>query len=86
MLEVEILSGRTHQIRAHLHALGHPVMGDPLYVLRRPARNMSPPRLMLQSIGLDFDDPETHERQRFTLEPDPAFAAVIKQLKHAKTV
>ncbi|SCY03470.1 RluA family pseudouridine synthase [Alkaliphilus peptidifermentans] len=31
MLEVELLTGRTHQIRVHLHHLGHPIIGDTLY-------------------------------------------------------
>lgn len=78
LVELEILSGRTHQIRAHLLALKHPVMGDELYQLKKTDRRISAPRLMLQSIGLEFDDPENGTRQRFQLDPDPSFETMTQ--------
>ncbi|MFA5935569.1 MAG: RluA family pseudouridine synthase [Patescibacteria group bacterium] len=81
LVELEIFSGRTHQIRAHMHGLGHPVMGDSLYILRQTDRNVTVPRLLLQSIVLGFTDPATGTRERFTLPPDPAFDAVMKTFK-----
>jgi len=83
VLDIEILSGRTHQIRAHLFALGNPVAGDKLYALRRTERAIKAPRLMLQSIGLEFEDPATGEKRSFSLEPDPAFAALADHLRLA---
>jgi len=80
LLELQILSGRTHQIRAHLHGIGHPVIGDDLYQRTQTDRNITPPRLMLQSILLSFTDPTTGKEQTFTLEPDKAFAEVEKEL------
>lgn len=79
LVELEILSGRTHQIRAHLLAMRTPIMGDPLYQLKKTDRRLVSPRLMLQSIGLDFDDPTTGERESFHLDPDPSFEHVIQQ-------
>ncbi len=79
-LELEILSGRTHQIRAHLLALRTPIMGDPLYQLKKTDRHIVCPRLMLQSIGLDFDDPSTGERLSFHLDADPAFKVLMTTL------
>lgn len=80
LVEIEILSGRTHQIRAHFLALKHPVIGDTLYSLKKTDRNLVSPRLMLQSIGLEFTDPATGARQSFHLDPDPTFDLVIKEI------
>lgn len=80
LLELSILSGRTHQIRAHMHGLGHPVIGDPLYTARRVDRNIQSQKLLLQSIELEFTDPVGGERKRYALPPDPTFEALIKNL------
>lgn len=80
LVEVEILSGRTHQIRAHLQAMRCPIIGDSLYALKKVDRNIKAPRLMLQSIDLAFTDPSTNEPKRFTLEADPAFEQVRQML------
>ena len=81
LVELDILSGRTHQIRAHLHALGRPVMGDTLYALKKTDRNLTPPRLMLQSVCLSFQDPTTHADKTFTLAPDPAFTKLVTEFR-----
>lgn len=80
-VRLEILSGRTHQIRAHLHALGRPVMGDAIYTLKKTDRNVTAPRVMLQSVGLEFDDPTTKERRAFALEADPAFTKLLQEFR-----
>lgn len=81
LVELEILSGRTHQIRAHLHALGRPVIGDTLYTLKKTDRNVKAPRLMLQSIRLRFQDPATHAEKSFTLPAAPAFDTLIQEFR-----
>lgn len=80
LLDLEILSGRTHQIRAHLHGIGHPVIGDPLYTRKQTDRRLTPPRIMLQSVELSFTDPTTDEVKTYSIEADPAFAVVSQQL------
>ncbi|MSR85445.1 RluA family pseudouridine synthase [Candidatus Uhrbacteria bacterium] len=80
LVEVQILSGRTHQIRAHFHALGYPIMGDALYIRKKTDRNIKAPRIMLQSIALSFVDPKTQEKKSFTLPPDPAFGELQKAI------
>lgn len=58
LLEVELDTGRTHQIRVHLSAIGHPVLGDPAYGRRAPAiEGWSLPRPFLHAAGLAFDHP-----------------------------
>ena len=63
LLDVHIVTGRTHQIRVHMRHIGHPVLGDPLYGVK----NMpSAPRLMLHAFSLSFTHPATGERMTFT--------------------
>jgi 23S rRNA pseudouridine1911/1915/1917 synthase len=53
-LEVQILTGRTHQIRAHLFAYNHPVCGDKLYVKKNPKSHYRCERMFLHSHILGF--------------------------------
>ncbi len=62
LVECTLHSGRTHQIRVHLHHLGHPVLGDNLYGRNR---QISAPRQMLHSWKLGFTHPRTSERVLF---------------------
>ncbi|MCA3748316.1 MAG: RluA family pseudouridine synthase [Rubrobacter sp.] len=57
MLRVRLETGRTHQIRVHLAAIGHPVYADPLYGTPVPGR-----RLWLHAERLSFEHPVTGER------------------------
>ena len=62
-LLLEPLTGRTHQLRVHLLAIGHPIVGDPLYApLEVPARA---PRLLLHASELAFEHPVTGQPCRF---------------------
>ncbi|MET0334089.1 MAG: RluA family pseudouridine synthase [Rhizobacter sp.] len=57
------LTGRSHQLRVHLHALGHPILGDALYA---PAEVVAmSPRLLLHASSLAFTHPVTGEAMRF---------------------
>ena len=56
-LEVEPLTGRTHQIRLHLASVGHPILGDGLYAGSLVAA--ATPRLMLHAQSLRFSHPVT---------------------------
>jgi 23S rRNA pseudouridine1911/1915/1917 synthase len=63
LVECTIHTGRTHQIRVHLHHLGHPVLGDKLYAGKR-AGNFS--RQMLHAWKLSFRHPRTGKTMNFT--------------------
>ena len=57
-------TGRSHQLRVHCLAIGHPILGDPFYATG-PARNH--PRLMLHSESLRFRHPDGGRSLTFTL-------------------
>ncbi|MFA6161345.1 MAG: RluA family pseudouridine synthase [Patescibacteria group bacterium] len=80
LLEVQIMSGRTHQIRAHLFALNCPIVGDQLYIKQNSKFKIqnSNNRLMLQSYKMSFIDPKTGKEQAFELKPDPMFASFFE--------
>ena len=62
LVECRLHSGRTHQIRVHLHHLDHPVLGDKIYAPRF-AKNF--PRQMLHAWKLGFRHPRTGEWKNF---------------------
>ena len=62
LVECVLHSGRTHQIRVHLHHLGNPVLGDKLY-RAKTAKNF--PRQMLHAWRLGFTHPRTAEWMEF---------------------
>ena len=63
LLDVKIDTGRTHQIRVHVAAIGHPVVGDTVYGAPRQSRGKSAvislPRNFLHSAELEFVHPRT---------------------------
>jgi 23S rRNA pseudouridine1911/1915/1917 synthase len=63
LLEVKPRTGRTHQIRVHLSAAGHPVIGDAVYGRdRKLAARLGLTRPFLHSAQLSFDHPVTGKR------------------------
>ena len=63
-------TGRTHQIRVHMHHKGAPLLGDPIY--GKPVKNPAlPDRLMLHAWKLSFEHPITGKRHAFE-SPIPA--------------
>ena len=75
LIECRLHSGRTHQIRVHLHHLGHPVLGDKVYATR-PAKDF--PRQMLHSWKLGFRHPNTGDWESFEAPMPDDFATAMK--------
>lgn len=70
LLDIHLITGRTHQIRVHMSSIHHPVLGDPIY----GHKNMpKAPRLMLHAYSLAFTHPATGERMTFTAPPEACF-------------
>jgi 23S rRNA pseudouridine1911/1915/1917 synthase len=86
LLRVAIATGRTHQIRVHLSAIGHPIVGDALYggVHRRvphPLRAVTKlTRPFLHAERLAFVHPRTTERLEFTAPLPADLESVISEL------
>jgi tRNA pseudouridine32 synthase / 23S rRNA pseudouridine746 synthase len=60
-------TGRTHQLRVHCKAIGHPILGDPFYATG-PARDH--PRLMLHAATLRLKHPDSGLGMTFTAKPE----------------
>jgi len=76
LIECRLHSGRTHQVRVHLHHLGHPVLGDKVYGARL-VKNF--PRQMLHAWKLGFRHPQTGEWKQFQASvPDDFKGAVAR--------
>ncbi len=78
LMEVELETGRTHQIRVHFASIGHPVVGDPVYGKRDP---VAVPRIFLHALRLEFADPFAAEDVAFETELPHDLAAVLTELR-----
>jgi tRNA pseudouridine32 synthase/23S rRNA pseudouridine746 synthase len=67
-VQLEPLTGRTHQLRVHLMAIGHPILGDMLYA--PGAVQAMADRLLLHACALTFTHPEQGAELQFKSEPD----------------
>jgi 23S rRNA pseudouridine1911/1915/1917 synthase len=82
LLEIDLVTGRTHQIRVHLAAIGHPVAGDPIYgtgTSRRGPDGLD--RLFLHAWRLELTSPSTARLIRATAELPPELEAVLDRLR-----
>jgi 23S rRNA pseudouridine1911/1915/1917 synthase len=84
LLELDLVTGRTHQIRVHLAALGHPVAGDAVYgtgTARRGPDGLT--RLFLHAWRLVFAAPATGELVRLEASLPPTLEDVLVALRGA---
>ena len=79
LVECKLETGRTHQVRVHLAAVGHPVVGDARYGGARPALPVERP--FLHAAQLAFDHPATGRRCRFESPLPPDLEAVLAPLR-----
>jgi 23S rRNA pseudouridine1911/1915/1917 synthase len=78
LVQCDLESGRTHQIRVHLAALGHPVVGDAVYGRRRPHE---PERPMLHAWRLRFSHPADGHEMSFEAPLPADFATFWEALR-----
>ena len=86
LVEVEIKTGRTHQIRVHLSHIGHPVLGDHVYGGGKASRYGETiiTRQMLHAETLSFFHPDTKTPMSFTAPMPQDMAEVIQKLRGIK--
>ena len=82
LLELDLVTGRTHQIRVHLDAIGHPVAGDPVYgtgTSRRGPEGLD--RLFLHAWRLELTSPSDGHLIRATAPLPTELASVLDRLR-----
>ncbi|WP_288132086.1 pseudouridine synthase [Microbulbifer sp.] len=71
LLELIPITGRSHQLRVHMQAIGHPILGDPFYA--HPEALAAAPRLLLHAQALVFEHPVLEKEIHFLCNPGEAF-------------
>lgn len=80
LVEVRLVTGRSHQIRAHFSEAGMPLLGDTAYGGRRQIGGVDVSRQMLHSRELSFNHPVTGENLHFTAPLPEDFVSVQAHL------
>lgn len=78
LLQIQVQTGRTHQVRVHLAEIGHPLAGDKLYGGRMPFG-----RHALHATRLQFQHPRTKKSLRFEAKLPEDMTQLIDQLRGA---
>ncbi len=79
LLDCQLETGRTHQIRVHLSSINHPLVGDPAYGQRRPKLQLDRP--FLHAAKLAFDHPISGKRVQFESPLPPDLAGRLATLR-----
>jgi 23S rRNA pseudouridine1911/1915/1917 synthase len=77
-------TGRTHQIRVHLAALGHPVVADPLYARNRTRSPLAIARQALHAETIRFRHPNSAQSMQLTAPLALDFAAALAALREVR--
>lgn len=78
LIECQLETGRTHQIRVHLNYIGYPIAGDPMY---GPRKTLKGNGQFLHAKTIGFEHPTTHELLTFSSDIPEIFAVELKKLR-----
>lgn len=81
LVECRLETGRQHQIRIHLAELGHPLLGEAVYIRDYAGPRIDAPRVMLHARRLGFDHPRTGAPLSWQSEPPADFAHLLASLR-----
>jgi 23S rRNA pseudouridine1911/1915/1917 synthase len=81
LIECRLETGRQHQIRIHLAELGHPLVGERVYIRDYAGPRIEAPRTMLHARTLGFTHPRSGERISFEREAPEDFRAMVESLR-----
>ncbi len=79
LLDIDLHTGRTHQIRVHLSAEGMPIVGDPIYSKKWEKYRV--PFLLLASTGLEFSHPSSGKTMSFKVDFPEHMRAFLEKIK-----
>ncbi len=80
LMDISLETGRTHQIRVHFAAIGHPIVGDKTYGGYR--QNVECPRTFLHAQNLNFIHPITDKAMTFSAKLPKDLSLVLEELKN----
>jgi len=92
-IELDLKTGRTHQIRVHCNAINHPIIGDPVYGGKKAAKKLlakyksntiSAPRQLLHAWQLNFNHPVTGKRMSFESPIPKDMGIIIEKLRNTQ--
>lgn len=81
LVECRLETGRQHQIRIHLSELGHPLVGESVYIRDHSGPRIEAPRTMLHARTLGFVHPRSAQSMSFEREPPEDFRRIIESLR-----
>ncbi|MDZ4761090.1 MAG: RluA family pseudouridine synthase [Alphaproteobacteria bacterium] len=81
LVECRLHTGRQHQIRIHLSELGHPLVGEKVYIREYTAQKIEAGRTMLHARMLSFAHPRTGKAMNFERPPPEDMAAIAARLR-----
>ncbi|HEY2627858.1 MAG TPA: RluA family pseudouridine synthase [Usitatibacter sp.] len=81
LIECTLETGRQHQIRIHLSEMGHPLLGERVYIRDYQGEKIDAPRTMLHARMLGFTHPRTGRRGVFERDAPADFTALLESLR-----
>lgn len=81
-VQCRLETGRTHQIRVHMAHIGHPILGDTVYGVKKPVPGLQ--GQCLHAVGLRFIHPRTGEPVELHCELPPEFREQLRKLENRR--